>query len=194
MTAAKKQTSNSVATETVYDRSFQVVRRQTAISVLLGTIIKCSDCTKGDMAEIINKNIVRKFQDSKQEYVFGIVKDIIQTINKLGMFQDNQNVLKITMSIKNTYDGIILDDKDIRKKWELEIFNLLFQGKINQQITKLEKDFKSDIDHFMNLLDQIKKYVAEDENLTKPKTSKPCGDNEKKEREGYLTGEEDSDY
>lgn len=53
-----------------------------------------------DMSDIIMTNIVKKFPYKKQNYKFDLVKELIQTINALGMFQDKDNALKITMSIK----------------------------------------------------------------------------------------------
>lgn len=167
-----------------YEDYSVVLRKQTAISVLLGVIIECAQRT--DMSDIIGKNICVLFRSDNEgregresaKRVFELVLDLIKAILKLGMLSDNDNKLNIAIAIKNVFDTQTLDDVVLEERWKAEIFNLLFQGKTNTIIIKTKPQLTKELYYCQIIWVIVKKYLDEYEKAQKPKDDKharnPC--------------------
>ena len=152
-----------------YEDYSKVLRKQTAISVLLGVIIECAQRT--DMSDIIGKNICVLFQEERdtRKRVFQLVVDLIHAILKLGMLSDNDNKLNIAIAIKNVFDTQTLDTVELEGRWKAEIFNLLFQGKTNTIILKTKPQLTKELYYCKIVWVIVNKYLDEYEKAHKPK-------------------------
>jgi hypothetical protein len=169
------QTGTLVLVNNAYNDYSVVLRKQTAISVLLGVIIECASAQQRDrsMSDIIGKNICVIFpatRDNQKKRVFELVVDLINAILKLGMLSDTDNNLNIAIAIKNVFDTHTLDDIVLEERWKAEIFNLLFQGKTNTIIIKTKPQLTKELYYCTIIWEIVKKYLEEYEKAQKPKS------------------------